>query len=38
MVESSDDRAKLLDNADNLVKQSIEIKQKKASQPATPAS
>ena len=38
MVDSPDDRAKLLENADNLVKQSIEIKQKKASQPTTPTS
>ena len=38
MVESSDDRAKLIESADALVKQSIEIKQKKASQPATPTS
>ena len=37
MVESSDERAKLLENADGLVKQSIEIKQKKANQPATPS-
>jgi tetratricopeptide (TPR) repeat protein len=37
-VDSSDERAKLLDNADTLVKQSIEIKQKRSSQPATPAS
>ena len=38
MVESSDDRAKLLENADALVKQSIEIKQKKSAQPSTPTS
>jgi tetratricopeptide (TPR) repeat protein len=38
MVESPDERAKLIENADGLVKQAIEIKQKKASQPATPSS
>lgn len=38
MVATPEERAKLLEEADNLVKQAIEIKQKKASQPVTPAS
>jgi tetratricopeptide (TPR) repeat protein len=38
MVASTDERTKLLDEADNLVKQAIEIKQKKAAQPVTPTS